>query len=229
MMNGVADYSSLLNVPVDVTCAVSAEQAKLKVTMDNNHQDYLDLKQKMGSLLAAATSRSLPVANPIMTTNSSLPSASPPLVLSPSSSTSTFVKTVKSVESIQAIDVSSDESSSFKSICSSAKAVIPPQSEAVSVSNLEQFLDVAATGKLDLSDEVLKEMYDVNTRLDAVIKTANDLQQKWSEIDTTISQLKIDIDNVNQYLKVEDALLHNFPLPPKGLNSLQYSTGVCPV
>ena len=214
LMNGVAD--SLLNVPVDVICGVSAEQAKLKVTMDNNHQDYLDLKQKMGSLLAVATNRSLPVANPIITTNSSLPAASSSIVLSPSScsSTSTFVKTVKSVESIQAIDDSSD---------SSVQAEIPPPSEAVSISNLEQFLDVAATGKLDLSDELLKEMYNVNTRLDAVIKTAIDLQQKWSEIDTTISQLKIDIDNVNQYLKVEDALLHNFPLPPKGLNSLQYS------
>ena len=138
------------------------------------------------------------------------------------------MKTIKSVDSFKEIPDSSDEESGK---CSCDGQV---QSDAEGSNLLNDFVRLAKEGTLDISDEVMRELYAINTRIDLLNKVSSDLQQKWSEIDSAINILrsdlenfKVQIDNINQYLKKEDLLLHNFSLAPKGLTSLQYCKYVC--
>ena len=49
------------------------------------------------------------------------------------------------------------------------------------------------------------------------------LQQRWFEIDAIINKIKLDIISIKQYQKIDNLLLHSFPLPNVQLSSLEFS------
>ena len=69
----------------------------------------------------------------------------------------------------------------------------------------------------------MQQLYEINTRIDTVNSVANNLQQKWSELDNVIKFILDELADVKQYLMKESLLLHNFPLPPRNITSLEYS------
>ena len=122
------------------------------------------------------------------------------------SSTST-IKTIKSVESIHVIADDSDDEETNK----------------VDIPHLDEFLSMVDEGQIDISDELMKEMFNVNTRVDALNEVSSDLQKRWCELDTSVKEITTTINNINQYFKIDNLLLHKFPIPPKRMSSLQFS------
>lgn len=86
-----------------------------------------------------------------------------------------------------------------------------------------EFLSSAAEGNLDLNDEIIQQLHEVNVRIDELSVVAKNLQEKWSELDATLKYIIDEIENLKQYTKKESLLLHDFPLPPANISSLQYS------
>ena len=153
---------SILNIPTDCrTKKVEVEQQKLRQDVDFNQKECKDLKFLMKRMLTAAVSK--PKKG-----NTSEGSSS-------TNSSSTYYKSVKSVESIKEI-VSDD-------------TLIDDIS---SQSLLDDFISMSENGKLDLSDEFIKELYNVNSRIDAVSNVSSEIQKRWSELDSSIFQIKSD-------------------------------------
>ena len=129
---------------------------------------------------------------------------------SSNSSSNVTVKTTKSVESVQAIlddSINVDEK----------------------IPSIEDFIAMTTEGKINITDEFLKELYDANSRIDAVTEEGLKLQQRWSELDTLIKDIKKDIINIKsdinaikQYFKIDNLLLHNFRIPYNKLSSLEF-------
>ena len=119
------------------------------------------------------------------------------------SSSSTVTKTIKSVESLEYIDDSGDD----------AEGISPS-------SSVGTFAEMSATCELSVTDDILKQLYAVNTRIDANIKVGNELQQRWTELESAVTDIKNNIENIikeleetKQYIKIENLLFHNFRLP----------------
>ena len=125
---------------------------------------------------------------------------------SSTSSSSTLMKSTKSVESIDHIDVTIDdgEASLTGSPACSVRA----------------FAEMSAACKPSVTDDILQQLYAINTRIDANIKVGNELQQRWSELESAVTDIKNNIVNITkeleetkQYIKIENLLFHNFRLP----------------
>ena len=187
-----------LKVPVDSVNEVANKHSSLYQEVLDNRSQCLQLDNDLRRVMAAAMRSK--AKQSCFTGDDTAPSSS-------TCSSNTMMKTVKSVDSIQEI-VS----------CSDGGSVVP--NTPVSV---DDFVQLASEGKLDLTDELIKELYVINTRIDAVNKVSCDLQQKWSEFDSLINKLQLELNNIQQYIKVDNALLHKFILPPKGISSLQFS------
>lgn len=133
-----------------------------------------------------------------------------------STSNSTLMKTIKSVESIHHIDDSSDDGEKS-----------PTNSP--STSSVGAFAAMSAACKSSVTDDILKQLYAANTRIDANIKVGTELQHRWSELEFTVTSIKNNIDNIvkeieglKQYLKIEHLLFHNFRLPFGSLSSREF-------
>ena len=128
------------------------------------------------------------------------------------SSSSTVTKTIKSVESLEYIDDSGDD----------AERISPS-------SSVGTFAEMSAACELSVTDDILKQLYAVNTRIDANIKVGNELQQRWSELESAVTDIKNNIENImkeleetKQYIKIENLLFHNFRLPFGSLSSREF-------
>ena len=126
-----------------------------------------------------------------------------------SSTISTLIKTTKSVDSIHHIDLSSDEER--KSLTA------------------DEFATMSADGRISVTDELLKELYVANTRIDANIKVGTELQERWSELESTVTGIKKDLEkfikelnDLKQYFKIDNLLFHNFRLPFGTLSSREF-------
>ena len=127
------------------------------------------------------------------------------------SSSSKTLKTIKSVNSIQDIpdSLSNDDQN---------------------IPNVEEFVAMTADGKISISDELLKELYEANCRIDAINEVGSNLQQRWCELDKNIKDIRKDINkiindinNIKQYFKIDNLLFHRFRLPHNKLSSLEFS------
>ena len=185
---------SNIHVPIDVsTDAVVEEQLNLRNDVTNQQKACLDMKNAMSMLLSKAIAKAK---------KGNIGSES-----STCSSTST-IKTIKSVESIHVIADDSDDEETNK----------------VDIPHLDEFLSMVDEGQIDISDELMKEMFNVNTRVDALNEVSSDLQKRWCELDTSVNkEITTTINNINQYFKIDNLLLHKFPIPPKRMSSLQFS------
>ena len=196
----MASCSTSLTIPVDQVNSVVSEQAKLSQEIKQNRAECADLQHKMQDILKAAISLvKVPVEDDVIS-----------------------VKSIHSDsdESIS-LRISGDSVSDDDSVTLVASPPTPPSnnvsSSSASTPNfnsvLDDFLSLSATGQLDLTDEILKQLYVVNTKIDSVNSVAEDLQNKWVELDNMVA----DIENVKQYLMKESLLLHNSPCPLKTL------------
>ena len=194
-----------LKIPVDAASTVAAEHLSLRDEVIDTRSECHQLQNHLKNIIAAAmTSRSKAVDRKSNGADSES-----------TCSSKTSMNTVKSIDSVE-ISRSCDDSSSDGKNGMSENGIIPDL-------DLEKFIALTREGKIDISDELLGELYNTNVRVDAVTELADGLQIKWCEIDTAINTIKSDIDAIKQYIKIENLLLHNFRLPPKGYTSLQYS------
>ena len=198
------EIEAKLRIPVDATNILTNKQSSLHAEVINTRSECQQLQNQMKNLIAVAiqSRRSEDSERNGADTTESV------------CSSSTTVNTVKSVDSIKEI-VNSDVA-----IISDGESGI---SDGTPNPDFDTFIKLAKEGKIDFTDELLKEIYNTNARIDAINEVANTLQDKWSEIDTTINIIKSEINDIKQYIKIENLLLHKFPLPPKGYTSLQYS------
>ena len=190
-----------INIPVDALNSVIAQQNKLRQDINENNKERDELKNYVANLVSAAVVTNAEKTSKFSSSNSI------------GSSVDTF-KTIKSVESIQDIPESNQDDPTIPSI--------------------EDFVAMSAEGKLNITDELLKELYTANSRIDAVNEVSTKLQKRWCEIDSTIEAIKRDIkniinaiNNIKQYFKVDNLLLHRFLLPyTKNLSSFEFSNYV---
>ena len=175
---------------------VLAEQHNLHRDVTNNQKNCAELKDFMLKLLSAAKS------------SKSDGSTSSSSTYSCSNSSNITCKSVKSIHTIS----------------SDGKTTSPEmENHELDTPSLDDYLSMAASGKIDFTDELMKELYAVNTRVDNIIELSSDIMGRWSELDSTINQLKKDILSIKQYLKVDNLLLHNFIIPPHSMTSLEFS------
>ena len=118
---------------------------------------------------------------------------------STTSSNTTLQKTVKSVDSIT-------------SLGSEGELEMP---------SIEDFVAMSAQGKLDISDTFLKELHYCNTRIDVINEVGLALQNRWSEIDTSIKNIIKEVNGLKQYFKIDNLSFHKFRLPYSNLSSLE--------
>ena len=134
---------------------------------------------------------------------------------STNSSSSATLKTIKSVESMQ--DILDDSfNHDPKNPCTT-----------------EDFVAMSTEGNINFTDELIKELYAANSRIDAINELGSKLQKRWSELDSTINDIKNevnniknDVNNIKQYFKIDNLLLHKFRLPYKKLSSLEFCSYV---
>ena len=192
-----------LTIPVDATSTVAAEHSSLRDEVINTRSQCHQLQNQLKNIIVAAmNSRSK--AEDRQSNGADSESICSSL---------TSVNTVKSIDSVGTIRSCVDSSSDGKTGMS-GNSIVP---------DIEKFIDLTREGKLDITDELMGELYSTNVRVDAVSEVADGLQIKWSEIDTALKTIKSDIEAIRQYIKIENLLLHNFRIPPKGYTSLQYS------
>ena len=86
-----------------------------------------------------------------------------------------------------------------------------------------RFLTLVSEGKVQ--NDILKEVHGLNKRLEETKKINDDLLINLNKLDNILKEIKKDIINIKQYLKIENLLFHNFYLPPnyKQMSSLQFS------
>ena len=205
----------ITNVPVDLfTKPVEDEQRRIQHQLDSNKRERSALKAVVNQMLTAVIT-----SNPDVNMVSDVPATT--------SSSSCSYKTIKSVESvthISSVGNDTDFSSTVVPLASSvdlptmAGTYVPPSEKDL----LDTFLDMSSKGELDLSDEFKKECYCVKTRIDALDEISAGLQERWFEIETTISKIKNDIVSIKQYQRIDNLLLHNFRLPASKMTSLQF-------
>ena len=192
-----------IRTPVDATYTVAAKQSSLCAEVQNTRNECQKLQNNVKNIIAAVIASKSKVEGSVCHGDGTTES---------SCSSKTSVNTVKSLNSVHEI-INSDEAI-IRDGESSASDGIP---------ELNNFIEMVNTGKIDCTDELLGELYNVNVRVDTVTEVANNLQHKWCEIDTAINTIKTEINDIKQYIKIENLLLHNFPPPPKEFTSLQYS------
>ena len=195
--------STQINVPVDEITPTKLKVNQLKHDVDTNSQDVADLKLVMQKLIEAT-----------------ILSQKKKGTCSISTDDITF-KSAKSIPSIQHI------SSDCESGSCTATTISPL------VPGLDTFMEMASRGDIEISDEFLRELYNVNCRVDTVSKVSSELQERWCGIDEKVSQLESSIANlknnlkgefnyVKQYQMIDNLLAHNFPFPREKMSSLDF-------
>ena len=189
-----------IKIPIDITDAVAAQQRDV----DDTKKECRIMKSFIQNIVASAMAspKKNSTENIADDVNCSVGSQS-------TSSSSCTLKTIKSVESIDKIDIS-DESPSTTT--DSSATALPPDFDSV---RMRKFLDMVKDGAIELSDEIIKELYDANTRID-------DIQNRCANINDCIGDILSDINNIQQYFKIDNALLHGFKLLPKTATTLDY-------
>ena len=181
-----------LNVPVDSLKSVMDEQRNLRLDIEANNKERCELKKFISNLISVCETKEK--HSDVLADTS----------FSDTSSTTCTPKTIKSVESIHHIELSSDD----------------------------EIASMIGVGKVSFSDQLLQELYVANTRIDANIKVGAELQKRWSELESTVTFIKgelakliKEILSIKQYQKIDNLLLHNFSLPPNSnsMSSLEFS------
>lgn len=179
----------------------------LRLDVESNQQDCVVLREVIQSMINAAVS--------------SKKSSAPKSI-----ATSDIVfKSAKSVRSIQAIESNNDDM-----LCDTiTQENVPVQG----ISGMEEFINLASTGEIEFSDAFIKELYNVNCRVDAVNRVSSNLQERWCSLEQKVSQLessivnlkndlKVEFNYVKQYQMVDNLIAHKFPLPTVMMTSLEF-------
>ena len=155
----------------------------LRLDVESNQQDCVVLREVIQSMINAAVS--------------SKKSSAPKSI-----ATSDIVfKSAKSVRSIQAIESNNDDM-----LCDTiTQENVPVQG----ISGMDEFINLASTGEIEFSDAFIKELYNVNCRVDAVNRVSSNLQERWCSLEQKVSQLESSIVNLKNALKVEFNYVNN--------------------
>ena len=146
-----------LTIPVDATSTVAAEHSSLRDEVINTRSQCHQLQNQLKNIIVAAmNSRSK--AEDRQSNGADSESICSSL---------TSVNTVKSIDSVGTIRSCVDSSSDGKTGMS-GNSIVP---------DIEKFIDLTREGKLDITDELMGELYSTNVRVDAVSEVADGLQK----------------------------------------------------
>lgn len=196
MMMNVPETSNL-KIPVDNIESIISHHSNIEEKITNTNKECGLLKNMMVTLLQSAVSPVKPAC------------VSSALSVSPATS-------------IASVDVISDVDDVTVIESSLPKPLVGDTSED-HTELFREFIAKANEGKLDLNDVFMQQLYEINARIDELNAVVSDLQEQWCKVDDTLKLLINEIENLKQYTFKESLLLHNFPLPPPNLTSLQYS------
>ena len=77
---------------------------------------------------------------------------------------------------------------------------------------MSKFLSSVAEGQVN--EDTLKEIQSLNDKLEQNKKITDELLVNFNTLNCALKDLKNDLNNIKQYLKIENLLFHNFFLPP---------------
>ena len=102
--------------------------------------------------------------------------------------------------------------------------------EAGDIPGVDRLLTYVEQGKVTLSDEVTGQLLNLNLKMDAITEESAIIREKWDLLDDKmichreeLDKLKKEHDELKQYIKQDNLLLHGFYLPPYELSSLRFS------
>ena len=178
------------------TVSIETKQAILKDRLDKNNQSYASIQGSLNSIIIAEARQRV-------------------------------VSNGKDVPSDDVEDVSDDDSSTASTVIDASELHVKNEMEAVDVNptkeDMERFLTLVSEGKVH--KDTLEKVHGLNEKLEETKKSTDELQIKYSKLDSEVKEIKRALHNISQYIKLENLLFHNFYLPPnyKQMSSLQFS------
>lgn len=208
------------------------EQSKIKNDLDANHNAYLNLQNVVKAIVANAVSSK---SNATTSDSDNSVEGGPGLVIdsksdtsSDSGSVSTVVKCNSSLESIKAILTDDDISTSSSDDATEVPVSTKQEEHNIvnlgdQIPGLNNLLSLLSKGKVVLSEEVIQQLNGINIQLKALSEASSTLQDRWSALESAITTLKKETNEIKQYIKFDNLLLHKFPRPNTELSSLEFS------
>ena len=186
------------------TAVLEAEQIKLKKVAAKNVQTYHSIQGSLKSIIYAEAKANQQVPNE---------------------------DAVDTIDDIADIDDDSSSTSSEVTVIANEDVLDKEElvdyedekSEEIDEKIMQTFLSLVSQGKVH--KDILKTIHDLNDKLEEAKKVSDDVQQKLIALDTALKDIKREIANIKQYLKIDNLLLHNFQLPDGyiHMSSLQFS------
>ena len=189
---------------------IEAEQIKLQNDITKNNKACEIVKGALESVISAALS--VPVENDDDSESISSNESS-------CSKSTTLIANV-SLESVKEIHTDDDENTDPES----EFATSTPKTIALEdIPGLGKLLHQISQKELKISADTLEHLKVLNNRIDEIQKTSSELQERCSNLNFIIKELSKELNNIKQYIKLDNLLFHKFDLPSQELSSLQFS------
>ena len=198
--------------------ALHAEHSHLKNNLADNQNECQMVKDALQTLVSKALSSA---AVPRNDGSSSVEeSDAQSIKFDILSNYSNEIKSTKSVESIQEIVVTSDDED-YHEPMNSDEANLESEIEK-KIPGMKKLMGLISQGEVVISSEILNEMKELNIKMNAISKVSGELQERWAALDSKLVEHERELNDIKQYIKSDNLLLHKFFIPSGNLSSLQF-------
>ena len=214
------------------SAALVVEQKQLKNEINSNNKACLGMQKTIQSLISAS------VAKASGQNNQSVIEVPVDSATDTSDNDPTITEdnlhnlSLDSLNSIQTTDddiKSNPVSESYNHAPPCSTFIAPPCSTPILPTDEEEtpevkmLLSLMSEGKVVLSEKVRQQLDNLNTQIKCLTEATSNLQDRWSALDSAIKELKKLANDLQQYIKSDNLLFHNFKLPNRQLSSLEFS------
>ena len=189
-----------------------AKQAQLQCALDVNNSECLEVKRALNNLVSAVLSPS--PKNKAATVESDDDSTS--TASSNMSIDTVFDRFDNSLASIDEIDTATDDTATDDESTNETKRE--------DISSLQQLITLISEGKIEISKEVFHQILDLQIKINAICETSSIIQERMVSLKSDFENYKKELVKLQQYIKLDNLLFHNFRLPHyKNLSSMEFS------
>ena len=88
---------------------------------------------------------------------------------------------------------------------------------------MDELIQLVSKGEINLCGKTLEKLTEIDSKIDVLNQLSDQLQDKWTKLDIAIKNYDRELEELKQYIKLDNLLFHNFPQPPTSLTSLGFS------
>ena len=194
-----------------------AEKAKLIEELKQHQDSCLSVKGAIQSIVTATLASSY-------NKDTSSDSESVVTIIKAGNNSSGDQRSLESIHQIISDDeISSTDSENVSQNEDNSDEDINADNIDEDIPGLKKLLELISEGKIKICQKVLNDLIEHNIKINALSQASSEMQDRWQQIINTQEEQEKKIDGVNQYLKLNNLLLHKFHLPKNRLSSLEFS------